>query len=820
MPVIKIFRYFIWLLLFPVLPLAAQENSGIRGTVTDDAGHPLAGVHVHLKGNTGGTATNEEGKFILSLPAGDTLTIVFSSVGFEKKERKIFLHSGETQVLMITLRPSVSRIGEVQVQTTHRNDGTMRQVSIKDLNTLPSPTGSLETLIKTLPGVSSRNELSSQYSVRGGNFDENLVYINDVEVYRPFLVRAGKQEGLSIINPDMTERVSFSAGGFSAQYGDRMSSVLDIRYKTPEAFGGIVSASFLGASVFGQGRTANHKGTFLIGGRWKTNRYMLNTLDTRGEYKPNFGDVQGLFTYELSSKVSLEVLGNLAFNHYNFVPTDRETAFGTVQDAVALHVYYEGQENDLFNTYMGALTLNWEPAPRKRMKWILSAYKTVEEVKYDIHGYYLLNALDKRIGSETFGDSIMNIGVGSFLQHARNLLDGRIWSLRYLGSVDRAGHLIRWGFTGKYESFDDRLREWTMRDSAGYSIPYDGETVNLFHTVIGDNLLQAVRLTGFAEDRHTWHLPDSASLQMEAGVRFSYWSYSNQLLVSPRIIFIFHRRPGARWSWHLAGGVYDQPPLYKEARRPDGTLNPDIKAQRSWHIVGGSNFHFRAWDRPFLWTSELYYKGMNDLIPYFQNNVLLVYTGENQARGRAYGLDLKINGEFVKGVDSWASLSLMHTVEDVAGDSYTDKEGETIHPGYYPRPTDQLINFGMSFQDYLPGNPSFRMHLSLFYASGLPVRPPSTKRYDEYFRMPAYHRVDIGFSKDFVMTKQGKNEKLSRHLNALRLELDIFNLFGVNNTISYLWINTVNNLSHESGWYAVPNYLTGRRINLKLTVGF
>ncbi len=816
----KIFPYMIMFVLMPLLPLAAQDSTGIRGSVTGPDGHPLAGVHVHLKDNLGGTATDGEGRYFLPLPAGDTVTVVFSSVGFNKAERRFYLRPGETRIVTVTLSPSVSRIGEVQVQTSRHSGGTMQQVSIKDLNTLPSPTGNLETLIKTLPGVSSRNELSSQYSVRGGNFDENLVYINDVEVYRPFLIRAGKQEGLSIINPDMTERVSFSAGGFSAQYGDRMSSVLDIKYKTPEAFGGIVSASFLGASVFGQGRTANSKGTFLLGGRWKTNRYLLNSLDTRGEYKPNFGDVQGLFTYELTPKVSLEILGNLAFNKYHFVPTDRETAFGTVQDAVALHVYYEGQEDDLFNTYMGAFTLNWEPAPQKRMKWILSAYKTVEEVKYDIHGYYFLNALDKKIGSETFGDSIMNIGVGSFLQHARNLLDGRIWSLRYLGSVERSTHLIKWGFTGKYESFDDRLREWTMRDSAGYSIPYNGETVNLFHTVIGNNLLNAVRLTAFAEDQHTWHLPDSASLQMEAGVRFSYWSYSQQLLVSPRIIFIFRRRPASPWSWHLAGGIYDQPPLYKEARRPDGTLNPHIKAQRSWHIVGGSNLHFQAWGRPFLWTSEVYYKGMNDLIPYFQNNVLLIYSGENQARGRAYGIDLKVNGEFVKGVDSWASLSLMHTVEDVIGDSYIDKEGTTIHPGYYPRPTDQLINFGMSFQDYLPGNPSFRMHLSLFYASGLPVRPPESKRFDQYFRMPAYHRVDIGFSKDFVMTKQGQNEKLSRHLNALRLELDIFNLFGVNNTISYLWINTVNNLSHESGWYAVPNYLTGRRINLKLTVGF
>jgi len=721
-----------------LLPGEAQQRTGVQGTVSDGQGAPLPGVHLHLAGDQGGTATDEKGRFFLELPAGDTLTLVISSVGYEKVLRRIFLHPGEVVTDNITLHPSVSRIREVQVQSTRRNDGTMHQVSIKDLGTLPSPTGNLETLIKTLPGVSSRNELSAQYSVRGGNFDENLVYINDVEIYRPFLIKAGKQEGLSIINPDLVENVSFSAGGFAARYGDRMSSVLDISYKTPEAFRGSVSASFLGASAYGQGRTANHKGTFLVGGRWKTNRYLLNSLDTKGEYKPNFGDLQGLFTYAVSREVTLELMGNVAVNHYRFEPVDRETAFGTVQDAVALHVYYEGQENDVFNTYMGAFTVNWHPTPDKRMKWILSAYHTSEEEKYDIHGYYLLNALDKRLGSETYGDSIMNIGVGSFLQHARNLLEGRIWSLRYLGSLNRHNHLLRWGGTGKYEVFDDRLREWTMRDSAGYSIPYDGKTVNLFHTVIGDNTMHSARLTAFVEDQHSWHLADSALLRVEAGLRINYWSFSGQLLVSPRIIFIFNRHPFSPWTWHLAGGLYDQPPLYKEARRPDGTINEAIKAQRSWHIVAGSNYHFRAWNRPFLWTTEVYYKGMNNLIPYFMNNVQLIYTGVNQASGRAYGIDLKINGEFVKGVDSWASLSLMHTVEDVVNDSYTDEEGTTLYPGYYPRPTDQLINFGMSFQDYLPGNPSFRMHLSLYYASGLPVRPPNSIRFDQYFRMPAY----------------------------------------------------------------------------------
>ncbi len=812
--------FFLVFLLWGIpLMLSAQGEAILRGVVVDPEGEALPGVHVHRAGDRSGTATDNQGRFSLTLPAGDSITVVFTSIGYQKTVRRLLMHPGEEKDLRVTLSHAVNPIEEVKVETRRQQEGTMRQVEIRDLGTLPSATGSLEALLKTLPGVSSRNELSSQYSVRGGNFDENLVYINDVEIYRPFLVRSGRQEGLSVINTDLVEGVRFSAGGFAARYGDRMSSVLDITYKTPESWQGSVTASLLGGGGHLEGRSRNGKASLLIGARYKTNRYLLNSLETEGEYKPNFGDLQGLFTWKASRSVSLEVLGNLALNRYRFVPVERETAFGTVRDAVALHVYYEGQEDDRFHTMMGAFTVDWHPVPQRRMKWIVSAYRTYEEENYDIHGYYLLNALDKRMGSKTFGDSIMNIGIGSFLQHARNRLDGRIWSLRYLGTAKRGTHLLRWGITGKYELFDDHLREWVLQDSAGYSLPYDGREVNLFYTVLGDNRMSSARITGYLEDQLTWH-PDSMVVRLEGGVRFHYWSFNGQVLLSPRAILLFSRRPDASWSWHLAGGLYDQPPLYKEARRPDGSINPDVRAQRSWHVVLGSDHHFRAWGRPFLWTSELYYKGMKKLIPYFMDNVRLVYTGVNQARGRAYGLDLKVNGEFVKGVDSWASLSLMHTVEDVIGDRYTDREGNTIRPGYYPRPTDQLINFGMSFQDYLPGNPSFRMHLTLYYATGLPVRPPYTGRFDQYFRMPAYHRVDIGFSKDLVKKRHGKNEKLAGHFRALRLELDIFNLFGVNNTISYLWVQTVNNLSHESAWYAVPNYLTGRRINLKVSAAF
>ncbi len=779
----------------------------------------MPSVHVHLQNEGEGTITDEEGVYFLPLPAGDTLTVIFSSVGFAPVTRKVFLHPREVQKLSIVLLPSVNPIREVEIQAARHTEGTMRKVDIKDLKTLPTPTANVETLIKTLPGVNSQNELSSQYSVRGGNFDENLVYINDIEIYRPFLVRSGQQEGLSIINPDLVERVSFSAGGFAARYGDRMSSVLDIAYRTPEAFRATATVSLLGAAAHVEGSSKNQRFTYLAGTRFKSNSYLLNTLQTKGDYRPLFGDLQALLTWKISKKLSLEGLGNISLNRYHFIPSSRKTSFGTVQDAIALYVYYEGQEKDAFDTYLGAVTLNYFPSKKIRMKWIFSDFTTLEQENYDVHGYYSLNALDKQLGSETFGDSIMNIGIGSFLEHARNRLDGYIYSLKYMGSFNPGRHYLQWGITGKAERFDDRTREWTLRDSAGYSLPYDGETVNLFNTTLATNRLDSWRLTGFVEDQYSWRI-DSAVLQLQGGIRFNYWSFSRQFLVSPRVLLTYRRNPRSRRSYHLAAGIYDQPPLFKEALFPDGSINPAVKAQRSWHIVAGINQHFSAWNRPFIWSAEAYYKGMRDLIPYFMENVRIEYTGENIARGRAYGLDLKINGEFVRGVDSWASLSFMHTCEDVAGDSYTDEEGLVFYPGCYPRPTDQLVNFALSFQDYFPNNPSFRMHLILFYSTGLPVRPPNTDRYDLFFRMPAYQRVDIGFSKDFVRTKTGENEKLSKHIRSMRLGLDVFNLFGNNNVSSYMWVNTVNNLSHQTGWYAVPNYLTGRRLNIEFTIAF
>lgn len=794
--------------------VAAAQQYGIKGFVKDTTGQVIPGAHVRIEGTSAGSFTDREGYFTLTLTSEKAVRLEVTSIGYEKTVVEVTPYE---QPVIITLTPSLTPISEVRVEATGRKEGTLQQISIKEIKSIPNPTGNLETLIKTLPGVSSRNELSSQYSVRGGNFDENLVYINGFEVYRPVLVRAGRQEGLSIINPDLVEDVSFSAGGFPARYGDKMASVLDITYRKPIDFRSSLSAGLLGTSLHTEGILARGKLSYLTGFRYRTNRYLLNALDTKGEYKPSFTDFQGLFTWQINRKTTMDLFSVVSGNRYSFIPQDRTTSFGTIQNAVQLRVFYEGQEKDFFDTWLGALTLHFRPRPGLRLDVSGSAIGTAETETFDIDSYYLLNALDKQLGSETFGDSIMNIGVGRDLRHARNFLYGSIYSIKHTGQAEINNGLLRWGLGWQTEVLDDRRNEWTLRDSAGYAIPYNGETVTLNNVINGDYLETSNRITGYIEHDFSWTV-DQVQFRLNTGLRAQYWSFNNQAFLSPRVQVVMNPSPASSWQFHLAAGAYHQSPQFKEFRLPDGTLNRTILAQRSWHFVAGYRDEFTAWQRPFLWTGEGYYKLMDRLIPYFQDNVRIDYTGRNMARGYAFGFDTKIYGEFVKGVDSWASLSLMRSREDVEDDFYVDENLNRIEPGYYPRPTDQLVNFGLSFQDYLPGNPTFRVHLTMFYGTGLPVRPPETGRYDLFFRMPSYKRVDIGFSKVFIDNNGDRSRQPAGRIQKLWAGLDIFNLLGINNTISYLWVHTVNNLSGESGVYGVPNYLTSRRINLRVVM--
>ena len=810
---------FIILCYLPVLA-NAQETAYVNGKITDENQAPVFLANVAIPGTPYGTVTDEAGVFSLEIPANEDINLTISYLGFERITLSLRLQPGETHEISQVLRVTVQNLNEVTIREQHERATTITRIDIKTLDMLPNVSGNLETILGTLPGVSSRSELSSQYSVRGGNFDENLVYVNLVEIHRPQLVRSGQQEGLSFINPDMVSSIKFSAGGFDAIYGDKMSSVLDITYRRPVKFGGAASISLLGGTLQLEGASKNRRFTHISGFRYKTTQYLLSTLETQGEYNPNFYDFQTLLTYKLAPKWEISFLGNINLNRYNFTPETRNTDFGTFQNPLNLRIYYEGQEHDRFDSYTGALTLQYAPSDRLSLKFIGSSYYSVEKEHYDILGEYLINELDNRLDSETYGDSILNIGVGGQLNHARNNLNAFVYSAAHMGTLVGERSTLRWGAKWQREQINDRISAWQMIDSVGYSVPYSGHTITLFNSIKSNNQLFSNRITSFIQNTTTFESKQTKFF-LNAGLRASYWDLNNQFLLSPRVTFSVKPDWKRDLVFRLATGYYFQPPFYRELRYPDGTLNPDLKAQKSIHFVLGGDYVFSAWDRPFKFTTEIYYKYLDNLVPYKMDNVRIIYAGENLARGYAVGLDMKIYGEFVPGAASWASLSLMKTEEDIIGDYYFDEDGNRIEPGYYPRPTDQRVMVGIYFRDYLPSLPDYKVLLNLIYGSGLPFSPPNISRYDVHFRMPSYKRVDIGFAK--VLKREDANLKDGnpfRHFRSIWISAEVFNLLGVRNVISYTWIKTVSNQDNVPGAFAVPNYLTGRRFNVRLTARF
>ena len=805
-------------LIFFILSFAfvshAQQKIHLEGRILDSRGQPLPQANIILQNTSKGTTSGVQGYFLLECTAFKTDTLVISSVGFGTRRYAIG-DVMEQGFLQVRLKEEIHKIRGVEVSGSWRSDKSLIRIEKKDFQMLPTATGQVESIIKKMPGVSSRNELSAQYSVRGGNYDENLVYVNGIEIYRPLIVRHGKHEGLSFLNSDMVSSIHFSAGGFQAQYGDKMSSVLDIHYNKPRQFSGDVEMSLLGGSVHLED-TIGSRFTYNTGFRYKSTSYLLNTLDVEGDYEPSFYDFQTFLTYSLSSQTQLEFLGNYNLNRYRFIPQSRETSFGTINNALNMNVYYEGQEEDAFENYMASLTLKWNPSSRLNLRWMGSAYHTSESEHYDILGEYYLNELDRSMDSGTYGDSIMNIGVGGYMEHARNDLSGRIYTLGHQGTLRKGAHLMRWGVKYKFEHLKDRTNEWKYVDSAGYSIPYSQTSVYLYQSQNARHNLHSQRLSAFFQNtyRHqasmgTWHL--------HGGVRTSYWSFNKELLFSPRFSISFEPLRHQQMRFHFSAGYYYQPPFYKEMKLPGGSINADIRAQQSIHAVLGAEYDFMAWGRPFNYQAAVYYKSMDRLIPYQVDNIRIEYAGENMARGYATGLDMKINGAFVPGAQSWASLSIMQTRADIRGDSYVNDQGRELHPGYYPRPTDQLVNFSLFFQDYIPNHPSYKMQLSLHYGSRLPFSPPNTRYHDQIYRMPPYRRVDLGFSK---LIRGNQNDYSGKHplhyIESLWLGLEVFNLLDIKNTISYQWIKTVGNQQGQSGQYAVPNYLTSRRLNVKL----
>jgi len=809
------------LLLAMYKPCPAQNRITVEGTVVNDKNSPIPFANVTIKGTDHGVPCNAEGHYRVYAAPSDSLVLVFSAIGYTPTEYTLKITGALKYSANVTLQTAVSHLEEVAVLSTQRHFGSIERISPKDIQFIPDVSGSFESILKTLPGVSSSNEMSSQYSVRGGNFDENLVYVNDVEIYRSFLIRSGQQEGLSFINSDMVEGIDFSAGGFSAEYGDKMSSVLSIKYRQPFKNAARADVSLLGFNGLVEGVGKNGKFTHITGVRYKTSQYMLSSLDVGGEYNPSFIDFQSNLTWRFSSSFLLSFLGNYSSNKYQFIPTVRETRFGSFTNALQLKVFYEGQEVNHFETAQGALSADFRPSDDVLLKLIASSFRAREAETFDVIGQYLLNELDNSLGSSTYGDSSINVGIGGFINHARNYLDANFYRIEHLGTYSLDGNTLRWGLRHQMEEIRDRINEWDLIDSSGYSVPYNGnDLISAYHLRSSNNIFSH-RLSGFVQDVYKFSV-NKWEITANAGIRLLHWSFNNETNISPRASIMLKPNWKRNIAFHLSGGSYHQPPMYKELRYPDGSINPNIKSQKSIHTVLGMEYQFMAWERPFRFQTEVYYKYFSDLIPYKIDNVRILYVGENLAKGYAQGIDFKVNGEFVKGSESWASLSLMQTYEDVENDSYVDRNGVTHYPGYYPRPTDQRVSIGLFFQDYIPGNPTFRVHLSGFFGTGLPFSPPNSTRYDVYARMPAYKRVDIGFTK-VLRDNNGNGGTLHRKypwLKSLWIGAEVFNLFDFKNTISYLWVQTVSNQSNQSGQYAVPNYLTSRRVNIKISANF
>jgi hypothetical protein len=819
------FSLFYLLIVFQSL---GQNVAYVSGRVTDIDNYPIELANVVVESTQAGTSTNYTGRYKIIVPANEEIAIYFSTVGYQREKRIVNLKPGEKKRLDVQLEMTAEKLEEIEVAEERKRYSTVYHINPRTLDQLPDVTGSVEGLVKTMPGVSSNNELSNQYSVRGGNYDENLIYVNGVEIYRPFLVRSGQQEGFSFLNSDMVANLSFSAGGFEAEYGDKMSSVLDIQYKKPVGWGGSVKAGLMGGTATIHGGTKNHRLTQITSFRYKKSGYILNTLETTGDYNPTFSDIQTYITYDLTENLEIGFVGNYSNNEYQFIPSDRETDFGLVNNAIRLKVYFEGQEVDQFITSQGAFTVNYKPNDNLLMHWSASAFLSHESETFDILGEYWLNQVDSNLGSSTFGDSVGSLAVGSYLDHARNYLDALVYNISHKGEYGIGNHDIKWGLKWQVEDISDEISEWMMLDSAGYSLPSDSNNLNvftdsvvtLFETRRFSNSLYSNRFTGFLQD--TWRTEiDSAQLFVTGGLRAQYWDFNKQFLISPRATIALRPAWEKDWLFRLAGGIYYQPPFYKEVFDRQGNINKNIKAQESYHMVAAADYNFKAWRRPFKLVTELYYKKLKNLIPYSVDNLRIVYEGENNAFGYAAGLDMKITGEFVKGVDSWLSVSLMQTKENLTNDNYVETsdagEESVVYPGSIYRPTDQRVTVNLFFQDYFPGNPTWKVHLNMVYGSGLPFGPPNSARYQATGRMPAYRRVDIGMSKSLISADRVYENKKGpvKWFKDLWIGLEVFNLFDINNTISYTWVRDVNNRE-----YAVPNYLTSRLFNLKLQARF
>ena len=775
---------------------ASAQTFTLQGRVTDENNEPIEFASVSCLKQGKMTMTSLKGEYSMQLHSADSVVIKFSMIGYKAKTRILRRPRGK-QTLQIVLHSDENQLGEVTITGKKIETGQMEDISKDHLKSLPSASGNaVEELIQSQAGVSTHSELSSQYNVRGGSFDENSVYIDNVEIYRPFLVRSGQQEGISVINPDMVEKISFSTGGYEARYGDKMSSALNIKYRKPKKFEATASASMLGASAFIG--VSNKKVSWSNGFRYKTTKHLLGSMDTKGEYSPTFIDYQTYLTYTPNKRWEIKLLGNISDNHYNFTPEDRETKFGTMENVKAFQVYFDGQEKDVFRTFFGAVGITRNFGEKTSLSLIASAFNTREQEKYDIQGQYWL----------TQTETSENLGVGTYFQHARNYLKAHVESAKLLFKTKYKKHDIEGAFTFKKEKITENSVEYEMRDSSNYSIPHTGKDLYMIYSMRAKNVLDANRIEAYVQDAFRFTSNNEKTLYtLNYGVRLSHWSYTKETIVSPRVSLGIIPAFNENVTMRFATGLYYQAPFFKELRDTTtqngityASLNSKAKSQRSIHFIAGFDYRFRMNNRSFKFTAEAYYKALGNLVPYSVNNVKVVYYGNNESSGHAAGIDLKLYGEFVPGTDSWLSLSLMNTSMKLNGKSI-------------PLPTDQRYAINLFFTDYFPGTDRWKMSLKLALADGLPFSAPHQELESNVFRAPAYKRADIGLNYRLV-NNEGKQRKHIQ-LRNVWLGAECLNLFGINNVNSYYWITDV-----TGGQYAVPNYLTGRQINFRVTVDF
>ena len=832
------------LLMWLSIVATAQQlpTATVYGKVTDEQGHPIEMANVVVPELLVGYTTNSRGYYELSLLSDSTWTIHFSYIGYEPKQATVHLKRGEKRKLDMVLHSTATVLPDAVISDRAVEASSLTRLNAKQATLLPTMGGGVETLIKTLPGVVSNNEMSSQYRVRGGNFDENLIYVNGIEIYRPFLVGSGQQEGLSFVNSQLVNNIEFSAGGFAAEYGDKMSSVLDVTYKTPREPAGSLTLSLLGAEAHVEGATKNERFSYLVGARYKNTALALGMMDTKGDYRPNFTDAQGLFNFKFSEKWDLSFLAYYSKNRYMLIPQNAKINFGDINTPLQANVYFDGQEIDDYTTGLGALTLTYKPHKDLSMKWIASAYSAYETETYDLQEQYFFGIRNTSFGTEEFGEVIENHEIGTMTKHARNGFYAQVYNFDHKGLYAFGNSLMKWGLRFQHQDIDDVVDEWQMMDSAGYALPHVPDVIGGYPIELpgigmdfvhkSHNLLSVNSLDGFVQN--SWTLPyrDKGEFVVTGGVRANYWGYNKKVYVSPRAGVAYKPNENKReLVYRLSGGVYNQVPFYREIRNRDGSLFKDAEVQRSYQIVAGNDFKFRAWNRPFILTSELYFKWFTHVIPYDIDNVRIRYYADQSARAYATGLDFKVNGEFVKGIDSWASLSIMQTKEDIRGDyclvdaegkvlpfyNHTDAQvADTVALGWHYRPSNQLVNFSLFFQDYIPNFPTWRVNMTLTFGMGLPKNDNNSDFYSPSSRYPAYRRVDIGFSKQLISEASSfsKGNPL-RYVKNMFVSVDVFNLLDIPNVISYTWVKYIDNY-----YYGVPNYLTPRYVNVKLVMEF